>query len=49
MGLSRELIVIDKVPERHGYRLAILTLLRTGMRINEAVALKVHNLVDGIA
>lgn len=49
LGLSRELIVIDKVPERHGYRLAILTLLRTGMRINEAVALKVHNLVDGIA
>lgn len=49
LGLSRELIVMEKVPERHGYRLAILALLRTGMRINEVVALKVHNLIDGIA
>lgn len=49
LGLAREIEVLEKVPERHGYRLAILTLLRTGMRINEVVAMKVHNLIDGIA
>jgi len=39
---------VEQIPERHGYRLAILVLLRTGMRINEVTATKVHNLDDGI-
>jgi len=49
LGLAREVSIMEKIPERHGYRLAILTLIRTGMRINEVIALKVHNLIDGIA
>lgn len=48
LGFAREIAVVDKVPERNGYRLAILVLLRTGMRINEVTAIKVHNLDDGI-
>ena len=48
LGFAREIAIIDKVPERHGYRLAVLVLLRTGMRINEVSAIKVHNLDDGI-
>lgn len=47
LGLTREMAALDKVPGRHGYRIAILILLRTGARINEVVALKKHNLIDG--
>ncbi len=47
LGLTREIAVLDKVPERHGYRLAINTLIHTGMRIEELPAIKVHNLDDG--
>ena len=48
LGLMREIAIIEQVPERHGYRVAILILLRTAMRINEVPAIKVHNLDDGI-
>jgi integrase len=48
LGLAREISTLDKVPDRHGYRTAILVLLRTGMRNNECSALKVSDLVDGI-
>ena len=48
LGLAREISIVDKIPERHGYKLAILVLLRTGMRINEVCALKTHDFVDGI-
>lgn len=48
LGLARELAILEHVPERNGYRLAILILLRTGMRINELPALKKKDFVDGI-
>jgi len=48
LGVTREIATLEQVQERHGYRLAILVLLRTGMRINEVTAVKVHNLDDGI-
>ena len=48
LGLAREIAIMDKVPDRHGYRIAILVLIRTGMRLNEVPALKVHDLDDGI-
>lgn len=47
LGFTREIAAVEQVPERYGYRLAILLLLRTGMRINELPALKVHDLDDG--
>lgn len=48
LGMAREISIVDKIPERYGYKLAILILLRTGMRINEVCALKKHDFVDGI-
>ena len=48
LGMAREISALDKVPDRHGYRIACLVLLRTGMRINEAVVLRVSDLVDGV-
>jgi integrase len=48
LGIARKLAVVDHIPERHGYRLACLLLIRTGMHINEVIALKVHDMVDGI-
>lgn len=47
LGITREIAVIDNIPERHGYRVGILTIIRTGMRINELSALKVNDLIDG--
>lgn len=47
LGFTREFSILEKVPHRHSFRLAIQILLSTGMRINEVVALKKHNLVDG--
>lgn len=48
LGIARELVIVEQIPERHGYRLACLLLIRTGMHINEVIALKVHDMVDGI-
>jgi integrase len=48
LGFTREIAVLDKVPDRHDYQLAILVLLRTGMRIEETPTLKVSDLVDGV-
>jgi integrase len=48
LGMSREIAALDKVQNRHGYRIAILILLRTGMRLNEAPSLRVSDLVDGV-
>ncbi|MBI5639487.1 MAG: tyrosine-type recombinase/integrase [Nitrospirae bacterium] len=48
LGLARELAILDKIPERNGYRLAILILLRTAMRINEIPAVKKKDFIDGI-
>jgi integrase len=48
LGLARELAILDHVTDRNGYRLAILILLRTAMRINEVVAVKKKDFVDGI-
>ena len=42
------LAILEHVPDRNGYRLAILILLRTGMRINEVVAIKKKDFIDGI-
>ncbi|MBI5849410.1 MAG: tyrosine-type recombinase/integrase [Nitrospirae bacterium] len=48
LGLARELAILEHVPDRNGYRLAILILLRTGMRLNEVVAVKKKDFIDGI-
>lgn len=47
LGLTREMAALEKVPDRHGYRIAILILLRTGIRIDEVRGLKKHDLQDG--
>ena len=47
LGIAREISVLDKVPQRHGYRIGILMLLRSGMRINELPAIKVQDCIDG--
>src|SRR5208283_4520092 len=46
LGLTREMAVMDKVPEK--YRLGILILILTGMHIDELPAIKVVDCVDGI-
>lgn len=46
LGLDREILIVDRIPEK--YRLQILLLIRTGMRINEVCAIKVKDMVDGI-
>lgn len=48
LGLARELAILEHVPDRNGYRLAILILLRTGMHINEVIAVKKKDFIDGI-
>ena len=48
LGLAREIAILDKVPERNGYRFAIMILLRSGMRINEIPAVKKKDCIDGI-
>ena len=48
LGVQREMALKDKIPQRHGYRLAIEILLQTGMHINEVRALRRGDLVDGI-
>lgn len=48
LGLARELAILEHIPERNGYRLAILLLIRTGMHINEIPAIKKKDCIDGI-
>jgi integrase len=48
LGLARELAILEHIPERNGYRLAMLILLRTGVRINEIPALKKKDFIDGL-
>jgi integrase len=48
LGLTREIAIMDKVPIRNGYNIAVLILLRTGMRIGEVCPLNVSDLVDGV-
>jgi integrase len=48
LGVQREMALMDKIPQRHGYRLAIEILLQTGMHINEVRAQRRGDLVDGV-
>jgi integrase len=48
LDLTREIAIMDKVPIRNGYNIAVLILLRTGMRIGEISAIKVCDLADGV-
>lgn len=45
LGIARELLVMPCIPEK--YRLCILVLIRTGMRIGEVIAFKVSDIEDG--
>jgi integrase len=47
LGLTREFAVLEKVPDRHGYRVGILLLIRTGMHIDELPAIRKGDCVDG--